>query len=389
MKKFFVSCNIGFEDELEKELNEIWPFLLGLDGKPHSEPLNLLEKDRGGILIENSFHLGLQINYLSKLANRVLLRVSEFRVRDFPKLFAKLKSLEKEPLLQGFEQGLRFEVAASQSRLNNEKRILEILRELFKENSSEDAQALFVRMHDDLCSVSLDTSGEHLHKRSERWKAGEAPLRETLAAFCGRQLLDGLHFSELKEATLIDPMAGTGTMLLETSLLYQASPRDDFPFLQWKTTPKIFKSPSFVKNYSHFPKVFGSVLAGDRDEKVLALCESRLQSAQLNFKVECQDLMRIDGLVPSDVKKIRPFLLLNPPYGERLSADFSASELLAQLTKVFNPARIGVLFSENQVKSVIKDLKTSGKLPEVKTLQLRSESHFKNGGIPVVFLVFS
>lgn len=386
MKKFFVSCNLEFEDELEKELQEIWPFLLGLDGKPHSQSLNIIEKTRGGILLEADFHLGLQINFLSKLANRVLMRVSEFRVRDFPKLFSKVRDLKKDPLLVGFDHGFRFEVAASQSRLNNEKRILEILRENFTESDQDETQALFVRMHDDLCSISLDTSGEHLHKRSERWKAGEAPLRETLAAFCSRKLTEQLHFSELKDQILIDPMAGTGTLLLETSLLLQPSPRNDFPFLQWKSTPKIFKSPTFTKNYPSFPRLFGKVIAGDRDQEVLKLCESRLQAAGMEFQVHCQDFMEISA---SELKKRRPFLILNPPYGERLSADFSASELLAQLKNVYDPQRIGVLFSENQARSVIKDLKTSKSLQEVAPLQLRSESHFKNGGIPVVFLVFS
>lgn len=402
MKKFFVACNLDFETELEAELGEIWPFLLGLDGKSHSESLNLVERVPGGLVIENSFHLGLQLNFFSKLANRILLRLAEFRVRDFPKLFQKLQDLKKDPLLVG--KKFQFEVAASQSRLNNEKRIREILIEVFgPEPKISDGNGiatgidagidtLYVRIHDDHCSISLDTSGIHLHKRSELWKTGPAPLRETLAAFCGRKLIEGLTFTDLRDFTLIDPMAGTGTLLLETALLWQPSPRHDFPFLNWKQTPKILLSPSLRKGYAVFPKIFKGVRALDQDPEILKVAQDRLQASGLEFQVEAADLMK------TAIAKEGPCLVIsNPPYGERMQAHFKPLELLEQIDQIYRPRRIGLLFSEAQMRLVrkeIQDLKQtksnrSFEGASQKPLQISHDFPFKNGGLAVHFMIFS
>lgn len=390
MKKFFVACNLDFEAELESELQEIWPFLLGLDGKSHSEPLNLVERFPGGVVIENSFHLGLQLNLFSKLANRILLRLAEFRVRDFPKLFQKLQDLKKHPLLAG--KKFQYEVAASQSRLNNEKRIREILVEIFgpedekqNKNPSENArETLFVRIHDDHCSISIDTSGTHLHKRSELLKTGPAPLRETLAAFCGRKLIEGMTLTELKDLTLIDPMAGTGTMLLETALLWQLSPRNDFPFLNWKQTPKILLSPSLRKGYATFPKIFKAVVALDKDPDILKIAQERLQASGLEFHVETADLIKMET-----VKNIPCLVISNPPYGERMQADFEPLALLRQIDRIYGPMKMGLLFSEAQMRLVRKEIKNSEEIKTETQFKILNDFQFKNGGLPVHFLIIA
>ena len=383
MKKFFIGCNLDFESELETEIREIWPFLLGLDARSHSEKINIVDRVLGGLVIENSFHLGLQLNFFTKLANRILLRVAEFRVRDFPKLFQKLQDLQKEPLLTG--KKFKYEVAASQSRLNNEKRIQEILVKVFGPEDASAVDTLFIRIHDDQCSVSLDTSGVHLHKRSERWKSGPAPLRETLAAFCGRKLIEDMSFPDLGDFTLIDPMAGTGTLLLEGAMLWQPSPRNDFPFLTWKQTPKILLSPTLKENYSEFPKIFNGVIARDKDPSVLKIAQDRLQASGLEFRVEVADLME-----SKTMEKIPSLVISNPPYGERMKADFKPLELLEQIDKVYSPQRIGLLLSESQVQLVRKEIKNAveGMLSQTH-FKILKDYPFKNGGLSVHFLVFS
>ena len=382
MRKFFVGCNLEFEFELESEIRECWPFFLGLDGKTHSEPPNFVERVPGGLVLENSFHIGLQLNFFLKLANRILLRMAEFRVRDFPKLFQKLKDLEKDPLLKG--KKFQYEVAASQSRLNNEKRIREILVEIFGAEDEKAVDTLFVRIHDDHCSVSMDTSGTHLHKRSERWKAGPAPLRETLAAFCGRKLIEDLSFAELRDFTLVDPMAGTGTLLLETALAWQLSPRNDFPFMTWKQTPKILLSPDLRKGYSPFPKIFKEVWAADKDPAILEIARERLKAAGLDFQVKAMDLFKAET-----VKNVPCLVISNPPYGERMQADFKPMELLREIERVYSPIRIGLLFSEAQMRLVRNEIKDSEGISPKTPYQILHDHQFKNGGLSVHFLVFS
>ncbi|MGZ5279607.1 MAG: RNA methyltransferase, partial [Pseudobdellovibrionaceae bacterium] len=289
MRRFFVGCNIHFESELEAELREIWPFLIGLDGRAHSEPLTIVEVVPGGLTFEASLHLGLQINFFSKLANRVLLRIFESRVRDFPKLFQILKDLQKDPFVQGLSLGA--EVAASESRLNNEKRIEEIVREIYGDHP-DSSQRFYIRMYQDHCSISLDTTGIHLHKRSQKTVQGEAPLRETLAAFILRKMIGDRSAAELQNITLVDPMCGTGTLLREASILFQPTWRQDFAFLEWSQTPKLLKSPGLRGNYSPFPFLFSELKAFDQGSDSVERAQNSLKELGRPFLAEQQDLFQ-------------------------------------------------------------------------------------------------
>ena len=106
---------------------------------------------------------------------------------------------------------------------------------------------LKVRIEDDLCTVSLDTSGEALHRRGHKEFVGKAPLRETLAA--GALLMAGYDGSE----PLLDPLCGTGTFSLEGALMTKRIPAGwfrDFAFTRW---------PSFIeKRWNYIKRQAGS-----------------------------------------------------------------------------------------------------------------------------------
>jgi putative N6-adenine-specific DNA methylase len=389
MRKFFVGCNIHFEEELAAELQEIWPFLIGLDARPHAEPLRIVEVVPGGVLLEAPLHLGLQINFFSKLANRILLRVKEARVRDFPKLFQMMKELRKDPFLQGLV--LQAEVSAKESRLNNEKRIEEIFREIFGDHP-EAEQTLYIRMSQDLCSISLDCSGTHLHKRSQRTSQGEAPLRETLAAFVLRKMIGPRSAAELQDVTLIDPMCGTGTLLREGALLFQPSMRQDFSFLQWSQTPKLLKSEGLRGNYPRLPFLFRSLKAFDRDSDSVARAQASLSEIPgqitggrenhpqpIHFTAQKEDLFQAN---PHSRDSTGPvWVISNPPYGERLKAEFTVPELITQISRIHNPDRLGLLMGENQARTL-----KQAQLPA--SLKLQEQWPFQNGGLRVVFSIF-
>jgi putative N6-adenine-specific DNA methylase len=91
---------------------------------------------------------------------------------------------------------------------------------------------IHLHIHKDTCSVALDTSGESLHKRGYRDKTNIAPINEVLAA--GLVLLSGWD----KTSSFIDPMCGSGTILIEAALIAGNIPpgyyRQSFAFQQWK-----------------------------------------------------------------------------------------------------------------------------------------------------------
>lgn len=163
MNKFFVSTPLGYELTTLADMKECWPYLLGKDAKAHSLSFPEVEVLQGGLEFETELFTAVQLNFFLKTANRVLLRMISFRTKDLPKFYQKFKSLPwREYLSHG---KVEWEVAAQKSRLNNEKRLQEsaekALSELFPgtPTNAEFCGSIYVRMEDDLCTISLDATG--------------------------------------------------------------------------------------------------------------------------------------------------------------------------------------------------------------------------------------
>lgn len=372
MAIFFVSCAIGFEDELERELQEFWPYLLAKDGRPQTEALSLLEKIPGGIELECSEMVGFQINLFTKLAHRVLLRLASKKIKDFPPLVAWVKTLPLKNYFSKFE--FDFEIAASKSRLNNEKRILKIFEEVLGP-SKEGASKIFVRVYDDQFTVSLDTTGEHLHFRGQRLQQGKAPLRETLAAFCLRRLIDGFSLEVLSKMKLVDPMCGSGTFLLEAASLYSPNPRE-FSFQKFNSCPALLKSDTFLQNYRGFaPLQFGGLAGYDIDPEMVAIAKQNLKliTTDTDVAIEARDLRATVG-------ESADLIVVNPPYGERIKADLSAQEVMEKCLSAYQPTRALIIHPWNQwpAEVAVKGIRYS----------LREKTKALNGGLSVFVVVY-
>lgn len=183
MSQFFVSTALNFEVELVKELKEFWFEMMDLDGQPTRSSFPECEIVDGGVQLECPDHLGFQINFFSKLANRVLMRIKKFEARYFDQLEKEVKKLDLSNWLS--ENKIELKIESHKSRINNLKNIEEVFKKClsakyqFKENS----QKIYIRLFKDQVTMSLDTTGEHLHRRGYAEFRGDAPLRETLAAF--------------------------------------------------------------------------------------------------------------------------------------------------------------------------------------------------------------
>jgi putative N6-adenine-specific DNA methylase len=251
--EFFIVALPGLEDIVEKEVNEWFP---GLKTHP----------GHGGVTVHAPFPTGLALNGVLKTATRVLLRVAEFRCRDFPKLYNKILEL---PWKDWVEPDATIEVHAATrlSRLKIKTRIEETCveawqeyqRELRLRPDPEKKVAMYVRFHNDDCVISLDTSGERLHKRGVREKIGEAPLRETIAAALIQ--LTARTEPEATAVEIVDPMMGSGTFLIEAAMRDMKVEREfaadlfsstvDQPELQTER-PKIVKLTGFERDQKTF-----------------------------------------------------------------------------------------------------------------------------------------
>ena len=162
------------------------------------------------------------------------------------------------------------------------------------------------------CTLCLDSSGESLHRRGYRQESVEAPLNEVLAA--GMILMTGWH----GETDFIDPMCGSGTLLIEAALIAKnMAPglfRKEFAFEKWPDFDadlfdEIYNDDSMEREFNY--KIYGY----DIDMKAVNTARMNVKAAGLSdiITIEQQDFK--DFVQP----KNKSILITNPPYGERIS----------------------------------------------------------------------
>jgi putative N6-adenine-specific DNA methylase len=342
-----VVCTPGLEKELIKELQEIWPYLLSPQGLPHTEAFPEIMKYKGGVEVPCDLFRAVQINFFSHLATRVLWRIAEFKCRDFPKLFQHLKKIPWNQWLQS--KNVNWQVAAAQSRLNNEKRITEVAVDAFKDvkiAGRDISYDVYIRIFNDVCTVSLDLSGDPLYKRLLNKKTGEAPFRETWAHFALRKMMGDIPLAELKKITLVDPFCGSGTFLFEGALFNFPNFRRHFAFQDLVRAPKLFKSENFGHNYK-FPttSVFKGLFGTEIEPKVSKIAEENLQSFKVQFpKAPFNITVRnTDALAPDRLPEGPLWLVANPPWGVRLGQQKSFEELVTKLVSVWKPLKMAIV----------------------------------------------
>lgn len=171
---------------------------------------------------------------------------------------------------------------------------------------------LNIHIAENNCTLSFDSSGESLHRRGYRQENVEAPLNEVLAA--GMILMTGWN----GECDFIDPMCGSGTLLIEAALIAQnMAPgvfRKEYAFEKWEDFDKdlfdeIYNDDSKEREFKH--KIYGY----DIDIKAVNTARVNARAAGLTkcIEVECADFK--DFKQPENPA----IIVCNPPYGERIS----------------------------------------------------------------------
>ena len=178
---------------------------------------------------------------------------------------------------------------------------------------------LYLNVHiaGDLVTLSLDSSGESLHKRGYRVANTQAPINEALAA--GMLLLAGWK----GQSDFYDPMCGSGTLLIEAALIARnIAPgiyRKGFAFEKWADFDAdlfedIYSDDSREREFTH--KIYGS----DAGFYAVQAATKNVQSANLQRDIEVKQI-RVQELRLADQTTEGALVMMNPPYGERLSQD--------------------------------------------------------------------
>lgn len=331
---------------------------------------------RGGI----EFQGGLRELYLANLrlrtASRILVRLGDVSARDFPTLYQRLSRL---PWGRFIKPGTACNIRAAsyRSRLSHTGRVAETCRKAITnalgaaENKSEEKQKVFLRIEADQCQVSIDGSGELLHRRGYRASRVAAPLRETLAAGCLLAL--GYDGSQ----ALVDAMTGSGTFAIEAALIaLQRAPgvKRKFAFMDWpKYRPGLWQQLLLEAQREEQSGLTAPIIAVDNNPKAIVAAEQNLAAAGLGGVVQLNysPMQRLSPPAPTGL------ILCNPPYGERLGRDAALQALYHDLGQLYAGAFAGWLGAIVCPETPL--VQTAG-------LQLVRQLRFSNGGIPVSLL---
>lgn len=371
----------------EMSKDELFSFFLvvppGLEKPAHLELSYWLPSDKlvklqilhGGLLVELPLDVGISLNYLLKVPSRVLLRLTSFRCRDFNKLYKNIKKFDWNSWVGGAE--IEWVVASKNSRVKIKSRIEETCKEGFasyrkaftpKEAKDKSAQTIFVRLNDDLCEISLDTTGEHLHRRGYKTLSSEAPIRENIAAALLWWMI-GSGLEKLSEVYLYDPMTGSGTFSIEASRLFQESDQREYAF---RGTPL---GGEFEASKNSPQVSFHKISASDQNDKAVLATRGNIENARSQKLIEVQQ----SDFFEQSFSEERSWVIVNPPYGQRLEIGEKEEVYFNRLVRHVLEKRVellGCIFPRQIYHRIRKNYAGYKEQEPLK---------FKNGGIDVIF----
>ncbi|AGM41042.1 23S rRNA m(2)G2445 methyltransferase [Spiribacter salinus M19-40] len=319
MTDFFATAPRGFEELLAAELRE-----LGLVSA---------RVQRGGVAFTESLAGAYRACLWSRLANRILLPIARFEASDEQALYTGVQGIDWSAHL-GVENtlavdftGVRAGIAHSRFAQQRVKdAIVDQLRDASGARPTVDTDQPDVRvnahMMDAAVTVAIDLSGESLHQRGYRRQGRGAPLKENVAA---AMLLRG-DWPALagQGGALIDPMCGSGTLLIEAAwMATDTAPgllRTRFGFHHWRGHDDALWKPLIdeaLERQERGAENLPTILGFDQDKEAVAASRDHLRRAGLadGVEVECAEVGQLQR--PAD----RPsgLVITNPPYGQRLA----------------------------------------------------------------------
>lgn len=355
MLTLFATCPKGLELLLRDELR-------ALGAEDAREAL-------AGVHFSGTLELAYRACLWSRLASRILLRLAEFGAADADALYAGVQAIDWSTHLDG-EGTFAIDAVSGVSALHHTQYIAlrskDAIVDQFRERTGtrpnvdveRPSMRLNVRLYKDRATLSLDLSGMPLHRRGWRQGQGEAPLKENLA--CAMLLRGGWPAVSAAGGTLLDPMCGAGTLLIEGALMAaDVAPglkRTYFGFLGWR---------------GHAPDTWAALLAEageraasglralqpvffgcDHDPQVLNEAKRNAQAAGVAgflhlARQSAEHLKRPDG-------SARPGLVIcNPPYGERLGERTEIGTLYRafgqRLRDEFGDWRAAIIVSDDEL----------------------------------------
>jgi putative N6-adenine-specific DNA methylase len=362
---------------------------LGLKGKA----------EIGGVSFRGEAETMYAANLWLRTASRIVLRIASFHASTFHELERRARQVPWANFLQA-DTAVRVRVTCRKSRLYHSdavaQRIVEAIArvapgaratnddaqqadpdndEAGDDSTEAPAQLFIVRIVDDQCEISADTSGALLHRRGYRLQVGKAPLRETLAA--AMLLASGWKAAE----SLVDPLCGSGTILIEAALMARGiAPglHRKFAFMDWPN----FSGEKWKKVLAGADgtgvAIGGSprIIGADRDAGAVDAAARNAERAGVNADIRLAVQPMSVTLDELETLARPGWVLTNPPYGVRVGDTEQLRNLYAKLGCAVRSVpgwKLGILTSDT-------------KLARQMGIPMRARFSTSNGGIPVAFV---
>ncbi|HEX9803208.1 MAG TPA: bifunctional 23S rRNA (guanine(2069)-N(7))-methyltransferase RlmK/23S rRNA (guanine(2445)-N(2))-methyltransferase RlmL [Gammaproteobacteria bacterium] len=329
--KFYATAARGMPPLLAAELHRL--------GAQKVVPAN------AGVAFEGELETAYRICLWSRIASRVLLPLTTVKAATPEQLYEEVRAIRWERHLHS-SGTFAVELKAADADIRHSKyaaltvkdAVVDRFRSLFEERPSVELETpdirIYVQMRQDRARISLDLSGSSLHKRGYRAEGVTAPLKENLGAAI---LLEaGWPAIARNGGALLDPMCGSGTLLIEGALIAaDIAPglyRNYFGFLGWRRHDAALwqqlLAEAAERRDEGLPKL-PPIIGYDREPQAVDAANTNIARAGLaaQIRVERQDLEQQLPAPPADYG----LLVVNPPYGERLGEVNALQGLYARL----------------------------------------------------------
>jgi len=300
----------------------------------------------GGVTLRGDWPDVWRANLEIRGASRVLVRIGSFRAMHLAQLDKRARKFPWAETLRA-DVPVRVEATCRKSRIYHSGAAAQRIKTAIREElgaplSAEAPVSIKVRIEDDLCTISIDTSGESLHKRGHKQEIGKAPMRETMAALFLR--LCGYNGTE----PVVDPMCGSGTFVIEAAEIaagfYPGRSREfAFQFLKSFNEDAWARMRESAKPTTPSVRFFGS----DHDAGAIRMSIANAERAGVAAFTTFQQLP-VSEITPPDGPS--GLVIVNPPYGARIGDRKPLENLHRDLGKIllarFAGWRVGLITSE-------------------------------------------
>lgn len=301
---------------------------------------NNVQLERRAVSFTGDKRLLYMANFFLRTASRVLVPILTFKAKDADEVYANVKAIDWSKYMT-LQTGFQIDATVYSETFRHSRyvtyRVKDAIVDWWNEREGKRPNVklsdpdLFLNVHiaNETVTLSLDSSGESLHKRGYRVANTEAPINEALAA--GMLLMAGWK----GETDFYDPMCGSGTLLIEAALIAQnIAPgifRKSFAFEKWADFDKdlfedIYNDDSLERPFTHH--IYGSDASFYAVQQALKNIKSAGQQRCIEVRqIRLQEIKR---------EEQKPALVMvNPPYGERLAQDKNVMRLYGDMGTAF------------------------------------------------------